>query len=130
MKILYSSITVETVTKPLASKNGEMVMSIARVTMVEWDQEDIMETLEPIYGAHRDKWFPQLEQVINIKTGPTSSISIAIYPSFEEAEENLEGRAEMVKLMKPHIRDQFFHEGEIIRNDLVKPEMHNLKTAH
>ena len=99
MKILYSSITVETVTKPLASKNGEMGMSIARVTMVEWNEEGIMETLEPVYQAHRDKWFPQLEQVINIKTGPTSSISIAIYPSFEEAEENLEGRAEMVKLM-------------------------------
>ena len=107
-----------------------MGMSIARVTMVEWNEEGIMETLEPVYDAHRDKWFPQLEQVINIKTGPTSSISIAIYPSFEEAEENLEGRAEMVKLMKPHIRDQFFHEGEIIRNDLVKPETHNLKTAH
>ena len=71
-------------------------MSIARVTMVEWNEEGIMETLEPVYDAHRDKWFPQLEQVINIKTGPTSSISIAIYPSFEEAEENLEGRAEMV----------------------------------
>ena len=26
------------------------------------------------------------EQVINIKTGPTSAISIALYPSFEEAE--------------------------------------------
>ena len=107
-----------------------MGMSIARVTMVEWNEEGIMETLEPVYDAHRDKWFPQLEQVINIKTGPTSSISIAIYPSFEEAEENLEGRAEMVKLMKPHIRDQFFHEGEIIRNDLVKPETHKPNTAH
>ena len=31
-------------------------MSIARVTMVEWKEDGIMETLEPIYDARRDKY--------------------------------------------------------------------------
>ena len=98
--------------------------------MHEFNDKGMHDKIEALYETIVDEYFPQLEQVINIKTGPAFAISIAIYPSFEEAEENLEGRAEMVKLMKPHIRDQFFHEGEIIRNDLVKPENHNLKTAH
>ena len=59
----------------------------------------------------------------------TSSISIAIYPSFEEAEKNLEGREKMIEIMNPHIREQFFYEGEVTRNELVKPETHNLKPA-
>ena len=45
-------------------------MAIARVTMVEDKEEGAMETLEKVYGEHREKWFPNLEQVINIKTSP------------------------------------------------------------
>ena len=94
-------------------------MSIARVTMVETYDEGMMDKTEELYGQYRDQWFPNLEQVINIRTGPTSGISIALYPSFEEAEKNLDGRAKMLELMGPYIKDQFFHEGEVIRNDIL-----------
>ena len=33
-----------------------------------------------------------LEQIINIRTGLTSAISIALHPSFESAVSNLDGR--------------------------------------
>ena len=63
-----------------------------------------------------DEYFPNLEQVINIKTGPTSAISLAIYPSFEKAEKNLGDRTNMVELMAPYVKDSFFHEAEVTKN--------------
>ena len=95
-------------------------MSIARVTMHEFNEEGMHDKIETLYGEIVDEYFPNLEQVINIKTGPTSAISIALYPSFEEAEKNLEGRAKMMELMGPFVKDSFYHEGEITRND-IKP---------
>jgi len=61
-------------------------MPIARVTMMEFFDESGMDEVEKIYAGVRDDLFPNLLQVINIQTGPTSGISIALYPSFEEAE--------------------------------------------
>ena len=61
-------------------------MSIARVTMNELKEEGTHHKLEELYAKIVDGYFPNLEQVINIKTGPKSGISIALYPSFEEAE--------------------------------------------
>ena len=71
--------------------------------MVEWYDETRQSFTEPVYAAHKNESFPQLEKVINIKTGPTFSISITIYPSFKEAKQNLGVRGKMVELMKPHM---------------------------
>ena len=101
-----------------AIKNKEYTMSIARVTMHEFNEENMHEEVEALYETIVDQYFPNLEQVINIKTGPTSGISIALYPSFESAETNLEGRSKMIKLMEPYLKDSFYHEGEVIRNDI------------
>ncbi|NDD10890.1 MAG: hypothetical protein EB086_14765, partial [Rhodobacteraceae bacterium] len=60
----------------------EKPMSIARVTMHEFNEENMHEEIEALYATIVDEYFPNLEQVINIKTGPTSGISIALYPSF------------------------------------------------
>ena len=91
-------------------------MSIARVTMHEYHEEGMHDKIEELYASIVDEYFPNLEQVINIKTGPTSAISIALYASFEEAEKNLGERAKMVELMAPYVRDSFFHEGEVTKN--------------
>ena len=56
--------------------------------MHELKEEGTHQKLEEIYAKIVDEYFPNLEQGINIKTGPTSGISIALYPSFEEAEKN------------------------------------------
>jgi hypothetical protein len=94
-------------------------MTIARVTMHEFFDEDGIENVEKIYTAVRDELFPNLLQVINIKTGPTSGISIALYPSFEEAEKNLTGRQKMLGLMEPYVKDSFYHEGEVTHNHVT-----------
>ena len=95
-------------------------MSIARVTMHEYiNEEDIAKT-EAWYDSVRAELFPTAEQVINIKTGPTSLISIAIYPSFEDAAGNLEGREKMMEQLSPMLKDGFFHEGEVTYH-FIKP---------
>ena len=94
-------------------------MTIARVTMHEFFDEDGIEKVEQIYTEVRDQLFPNLLQVINIKTGPTSGISIALYPSFEEAEKNLTGRQKMLDLMEPFVKDSFCHEGEVTHNHVT-----------
>ena len=73
--------------------------------------------VEALYGTIVDEYFSNLEHVINIKTGPISGISIALYPPFESAENNLEGRSKMIKLIEPYPKDSFYHQGEVIRND-------------
>ena len=93
-------------------------MSIARVTMHEFNEENMHEEVEALYETIVDEYFLNLKQVINIKSGPTSGISIALYPSFESAETNLKGRSKMIKLMEPYLKDSFYHEGEVLRNDL------------
>ena len=95
-------------------------MSIARVTMHELIEEGMHDKIEALYSTIVDEYFPNLEQVINIKTGPTSAISIALYPSFEEAGNNLHGRAKMMELIGPFVKDSFYHEGEVTRNDIKK----------
>ena len=92
-------------------------MSIARVTMHEFNKENMHEEVEAMYATIVDEYFPNLEQVINVKTGPTSAISIALYPSFESAETNLEGQSKMKELLGPYIKDSFYHEGEVTTND-------------
>ena len=76
-------------------------MSIARVTMHEYVGEDMHEKVDALYQTVRKEYFPTIEQTINIKTGPTSGISISLYPSFEDAALNLEGREKMMELLSP-----------------------------
>ena len=93
-------------------------MSIARVSLVEFYDEKGIKNFETLYSQHINEFLPDLEQVINIKIGPTFTISVALYPFFQEAETNLAGRAKMVELMKPLIKEEFYHEGEITRNEI------------
>jgi hypothetical protein len=92
--------------------------------MHEFFDEDGIEKVEQIYTEVRDQLFPNLLQVINIKTGPTSGISIALYPSFEEAEKNLTGRQKMLDLMEPYVKDSFYHEGEVTQNHVTAAGQH------
>ena len=43
-------------------------MSIARVTMHEFNEENMHEEVETLYKTIVDEYFPNHEQVINIKT--------------------------------------------------------------
>ena len=94
----------------------EKQISIARITMMELVDENSMDKIEALYESVREEYYPNLEQVINVRTGPKSAISIALYPSFESAETNLKGRNKLLKMMEPHLKDTFYHEGEVSLN--------------
>lgn len=47
-------------------------MSVARVTMHEYIGENMHKKFDALYQTVRKKYFPTIEQTINIKTGPTS----------------------------------------------------------
>ena len=91
-------------------------MSIPRITKMELVDDDSNDTDEELYEGIREEYFPNLKQIIHVRTGPTSAISIALDPSFESAVTNLEGRTKMLELLEPHLKDVFHHEGEVSKN--------------
>ena len=67
-------------------------MSIARITMREYIEENLHEKVDALFQTVRKELFPPIEQTINTKTSPTSGISIPLYPSFQNSASNLEHR--------------------------------------
>ena len=49
-------------------------MRIARITMMELVDEDSMDKIDALYESVREEYYPNLEQVINVRTGPKSVI--------------------------------------------------------
>lgn len=88
-------------------------MSIGRITMMEFSTEEALNSGEQLYKEIRAEAFPTLELVVNVRTGPTSLMSVAIYPSHESAASNLEARARFQKEMEANMKDSFFHEGDV-----------------
>ena len=57
-------------------------MSIARITMMEYLSDKEMAASENFYQTIQQDWFGNAQTVINVRTGPTSLLSLAIYASY------------------------------------------------
>ncbi len=90
-------------------------MSIGRVSMMEFSSKEEADNSEKLYDKIRAEAFPTLELVVNIRTGPTSVMSVAIYPSYESAASNLEARKKFQDEIEESLKDSFFHEGEVLK---------------
>ncbi len=88
-------------------------MSIGRVTVLEFQSPEDVDAAEAYYKKIRDQAFPTLELVLNIRTGPTSLMSIATYPSYDAAARNLPARQAFQKEVRARVTDTFYHEGDI-----------------
>ena len=88
-------------------------MSIGRISMMEFESEKALEKSEVVYEEIRDEAFPTLELVINIRTGPTSLMSVALYPDYDSAASNLPAREKFQQQVEPTLKDSFFHEGDV-----------------
>ena len=53
-------------------------MSVARIIMMELVDEDNMDTVEELYEGIREKYFPNLEHIINARAGRTCAISSSL----------------------------------------------------
>ena len=88
-------------------------MSIGRITMLEFVKPEDVDAAEAYYEAVREDFFPTLELVLNVRTGPTSLMSIAVYPSYQAAEANLPQRQKFHEHIQATIKDTFYYEGDI-----------------
>ena len=91
---------------------GDKRMPYARISMMEFNSPEDMETAEEDYQRIREKTFPGIQMTINVRTGPQSLLSLGVYPDQETAQANLEGRKKAVE--DPEwVKDTFYYEGEV-----------------
>ena len=90
-------------------------MSIARIIMMEFLSEKDLESSDSFYQTIQKEWFGNAQTAINVRTGPTSILSLAVYPSYEDAETNLPKRKEFQDIVKDKftVVDSFYYEGDI-----------------
>ena len=88
-------------------------MSIGRITMIEFTSEEALKAAEKLYLATQKEYFPNAQVVINVKTGPLSVMSLAVYESYEEAEKNLVGRQKWQDAINITVKDTFYYEGDL-----------------
>ena len=79
----------------------------------EYQNKKKFESAKILYEKIRAEAFPTLELVMNIRTGPTSLMSVAVYPSKESADSNLTARGKFQEKLDSSLKDSFFHEGEV-----------------
>ena len=88
-------------------------MSVGRITMIDWTSDEAMQDSFKLYLATQKEYFPNAQAVINVKTGPLSMMSLAIYESFEEAVKNLVGRQKFNDAVAIFVKDTFYYEGDL-----------------
>ena len=88
-------------------------MRLGRISKLEFVSEEALKQAEITYDKIRDEAFPTLQLVINIKTGPTSVVSIALYPDAKSAESNLPAREAFQKSLGKTLRDRSMQQGAV-----------------
>ena len=87
-------------------------MPYARISMMEFNSPEDMETAEEDYQRIREETFPGIQMTINVRTGPKSLLSLSVYPDQETAEATLEGRKRHVE-DNEYVKDSFYYEGAV-----------------
>ena len=77
----------------------ETILSIGRIPKLGFELEEALKQAEITYNEIRDEAFPTLELAINLKTGPTSVVSIALYPDSRSAASKLPARKNFQKTL-------------------------------
>ena len=88
-------------------------MSIGRITMIEFTSDEALKAAAKLYLATQKEYYPNAQAVINVKTGPLSMMSLAIYESYEEAEKNLVDRQKYLDATAITVKDTFYYEGDL-----------------
>ena len=90
-------------------------MSTARINMLEFDSEEDLNERAETYQREAPKLFPNAEILLTIKTGPTSAMSVSIYPDEKSAEESLVRRNKHFKAAKVQPREAWYLEGHVVQ---------------
>ena len=87
-------------------------MAIARVTVLDFTDEENKRLNLDLYKQRWQEVFPNMLMNVIISTGPTSFLSISVYENDEEAEANMEARTKLHEDFT-NIKDDFFYKGDI-----------------
>tara|TARA_Y100001970_G_C14148475_1_gene811223 strand:- start:102 stop:386 length:285 start_codon:yes stop_codon:yes gene_type:complete len=90
-------------------------MSTARINMLEFESEEDLDQRAGAYQKDAPKLFPNAEILLTIKTGPTSAMSVSIYPDEKSAEESLILRDKHFKAAEVQPREAWYLEGEVVQ---------------
>ena len=82
-------------------------MSIARVTVLDFADEQSKKRNLDLYQERWREVFPNMQMNMIISTGPTSFLSISVYENDQEAEANMEARTKLHQDFT-NIKDDFF----------------------
>ena len=82
---------------------------------MEYLSEKEVVASESFYQMIQKEWFGNAQTVINVRTGTTSLLNLAVYSSYEDAETNLPKRKEFQYILKDKftVVDSFYYEGDI-----------------
>ena len=83
----------------------ETILSIGRTPKLEFETEEALKQAEITCNEIRDEAFPTLELEINVKTGPTSNVLIALYPDSRSAASKLFARENFQKTLGKKLID-------------------------
>ena len=99
-------------------------MSIDRITMMEYLSEKDVVASENFYQTIQKDLFGNAQAIINVRTGPTSLLSLAVYSSYADAESNLPKRKEFQEIVKDKftVVDSFYYEGDITYFEALKAQ--------
>ena len=90
-------------------------MSTARINMLEFDSEEDLNQRARTYQKDAPTLFPNAEILLTIKTGPTTAMSVSIYPDEKSAEESLIQRDKHFKAAEVQPREAWYLEGEVVQ---------------
>ena len=90
-------------------------MSVARVSVAEFKTEDGSKKFTEDYAKQYHDIFPTAKASLSVRTGPTSSIWVTIYPNDQAVEQSFEVRTKFMKDREHFINldESFFYEGEV-----------------
>ena len=93
-------------------------MSTARINMLEFDSEEDLNQRAGTYQKDAPTLFPNAEILLTIKTGPTTAMSVSIYPDKQSAEESLIRRDKHFKTAEIQPREAWYLEGKVVQRHI------------
>ena len=93
-------------------------MSTARINMLEFDSEEDLNQRASTYQKDAPTLFPNAEILLTIKTGPTTAMSVSIYPDKKAAEEALTRRDKHFKTAEIQPQEAWYIEGKVVQRHI------------
>ena len=82
--------------------------------MLKFETEDVFSERAELYEKDAPTLFPNAENLLTIKTGPITAMSVSIYPEEKSAEKALIRRDKHFKTAEIQPREAWYLEGKVV----------------